>query len=70
MCVFAVEFSGKAIQAAAQSFLMDLHQLLAFSVQFHTNAKLTFPVSGLEGSQLSFVRSVIKQNASRLRKQT
>lgn len=44
MCVFAVEFGGEAVQAAAQSVLVDLHQLLAFSVQLHTDTKLTLPV--------------------------
>lgn len=42
--VFAVEFGGEAVQAAAQPLLVDLHQLLALSVQFHTDAKLTLPV--------------------------
>lgn len=48
MCVFAIEFGGEAVQAAAQSVLVDLHQLLAFSSQFHTDTKLTLPVRSLD----------------------
>lgn len=51
MCVFAVEFGGEAVQAAAQSVLLDLHQLLAFSVQLHTDTKLTLPVREKEELQ-------------------
>lgn len=44
MRVFAVELCGQAVQAAAQSILVDLHQLLAFGVQLHADAKLALPV--------------------------
>ena len=46
VCVFAVEFCGQAVQAAAQSFLLHRHQILAFSGQLHTHAKLTLPEEG------------------------
>lgn len=43
--VFAVEFGGQAVQASSQPVLVDLHQLLAFGIQFHTDSKLVFPVT-------------------------
>lgn len=56
MCIFAVEFSGETVQAAAQSILVDLHQLLAFSVQLHTNTKLALPV--YEKDELSATNNI------------
>lgn len=66
MCVFAIEFGGEAVQAAAQSVLVDLHQLLAFSGQLHTDAKLTLPedkrgdTSMKYGSALNTVCGMVK----------
>lgn len=44
VCVFAVQLGGETVQAAAQSVLVDLHQLLTLCIQLHPNAKLTLSV--------------------------
>jgi len=59
VCVFAVEFGGQAVQAAAQPVLVHHHQLLALGGQLHADAKLTLPVGGNEAK---FNREIIEKS--------
>lgn len=43
VCVFAVEFSGEALETAPEPRLLLLHQVLTRFIQLHSHTKLLFP---------------------------
>ena len=60
--VFAVEFSGEALQTAAQPGLVLPHQVLTLFIQLHSNAKFTLPAENRTAEKELYNIAHLKRN--------